>query len=168
MNKLIMLGGVILSSYTMFSMAVEHSSELYNEVDIEVSCSEGKGFLSLNFYNMSGTYVNIESENDKLGIWDSYAVKVIQEGSYSKHYTRWVHAKKSKTLGYESDASMSSLVLPPYSKRKFNVFYEASFELKSAKSYILYLTFSSYINSYPFDFKVFRSNELVVSNKNCQ
>lgn len=169
MKKMIMLVGGILSPFTMFSMASEHSDDgLYNEVYIDAACSEVKGFLTFNFHNMTGSYVNIESANDKLGIWDSYAVKVVQEESYSNHYTRWEYAKKSKVADYENNEPISSLVLPPYSRRKFNVFYDAAFDLKSGERYVLYLTFSAYINSYPFDFKVFRTNKLFISSNNCQ
>lgn len=166
-KKLILLGVAILSSHTMFSMAAEHSAGLYNNVYIDVTCSVVKGIATLKLHNMTGIYVNIESANDKLGIWESNAIKVIQKKSYSEHYTRWEYAKKSKLSSYEGNESVSSLVLAPYSKREFDVFYDEEFELKSGDEYVLYLTFSVYINSYPFDFKIFRSNRLFVSNDNC-
>lgn len=166
-KKLILLGVAILSSHTMFSMAAEHSVDLYNKVYIDVNCSVVKGIATLKFHNMTGTYVNIESANDKLGVWESNAIKVVQKKSYSEHYTRWEYAKKSKFSSYEGNEPVSNLVLAPYSKREFDVFYDEEFELKSGDEYVLYLTFSAYINNYPFDFKVFRSNRLFVSSDNC-
>jgi len=166
-DKLILLGGAILSSHTMSSMAAEHSVDLYNKVYIDVTCSVVKGIATLKFHNMTGTYVNIEGANDKFGIWESDAIKVVQKKSYSEHYTRWEYARKNKFSSYEDNDPISSLVLAPYSKREFDIFYDKEFELKSGDEYVLYLTFSAYINSYPLDFKVFRSNRLLTSSDNC-